>query len=109
MVWGATFLPFAFLLFMVARCGFDVPYWDSWRMVSMLEKTYDGTLTFQDVWGQHNEHRMFVPWMIMLGLARLTGWNHAAEWGVTVGCAALSFALIAHPMPCNSQKYLAQG
>jgi len=38
-----------------------------------------GTLTFAQLWAQHNEHRILVPNLIMLGLVRLGGWHPVRE------------------------------
>src|SRR5208282_4675420 len=68
-------LPLAFLIWMVSRYAVSVPFGDQWELVPLLEKTYHETLTFHDLWAQHNEHRILFPKIIMLGLAHLTGWN----------------------------------
>ena len=80
-------VPFAFLLFVVLTCAVMVPYWDQWDMVPLLEKTCHGELTFHDLWAQHNEHRIFFPKIIMLSLARLTGWS--------IGCELFTILLLA--------------
>ena len=50
----------------------------------LLEKTYHGELTLHDLWAQHNEHRIFFPQIIMLTLARLSGWNIRWELAVNL-------------------------
>jgi hypothetical protein len=91
----AVALPFACVVAGVARYGFDAPYMDAWEFVPFLQKSYEGTLTLGDLWSQHNEHRIFVPRLIMLGLARLTHWDLRYELTVTVVCIALVFGVIA--------------
>ncbi len=61
---------------------------DQWELVPLLDKMYRGGLTLHDLWAQHNEHRIFFPYIIMLGLARLTGWNIRCEMAVNVLLAA---------------------
>jgi hypothetical protein len=70
-----TIVPFAYLVRMVMLRYVDVPLWDSWEMVPRLQHMYSGSLTFTDFWGQHNEHRPFVPVAILLLLARLSDWD----------------------------------
>ena len=79
-----TLLPFALLVAVVARYGVNVPYWDQWELLPLLQKSFAGTLTLSDLWQQHNEHRIFFPRLIMLALAHLTHWNIRAELVVNV-------------------------
>ena len=68
---------------------------DQWEFVPFLGKTYRGELTLADLWAQHNEHRLFFPKLIMLGLARLTQWNIAWEFFTSVVFALGTFAIVA--------------
>lgn len=56
-----------------------VPYWDQWELVPTLEKMHNHTLTLNDIWQQHNEHRIFFPKLLMLFLAYFSGWNFFVE------------------------------
>jgi hypothetical protein len=68
------------LLFLFIRSfGVNVVYMDEWLMVPLLSKFESGTLTFQDLFALHNEHRIFFPKLAMLGLAELTRYNTVAE------------------------------
>ena len=60
-------------------------------MVPLLEKMYAGKLSFDDLWAQHNEHRVLFPKMIMLLLASLTDWNILCELYVNVALGCLIF------------------
>lgn len=73
----------------------DVPVWDQWDFVPVLEKLFNGTLTFHDLWAQNNEHRIFFPKIIMLVLARLTGWNTAYERAMSIVFGVGIFAVVA--------------
>jgi hypothetical protein len=53
----------------VVRNGSSVPYWDEWVLVPAL--TGHQPLTLEYLWAQHNEHRIPVPRLILVGLARL--------------------------------------
>jgi len=50
--------------------GITIPYWDQWEFVPLLEKLHNHTLTLNDLWSQHNEHRILFPKILMLLLAR---------------------------------------
>jgi hypothetical protein len=61
------------------RFGVDLPSWDQWELVPLLRSLNDGRLTFHELFGQHNEHRIFFPRVLMLVLATLTRWDTRAE------------------------------
>ncbi|MCF6286813.1 MAG: hypothetical protein L3K26_16730, partial [Candidatus Hydrogenedentes bacterium] len=64
-----------FLLAMYGRYALDMPYYDQWELVPLLEKLSDGSLRLGDLWAQHNEHRLIFPRLLMLFLAHLSDWN----------------------------------
>ena len=55
----------------VARYGSNVPSWDEWDMVPTMVGVQPVTLEW--LWSQHNEHRIPVPRLVMLGLFRAFG------------------------------------
>jgi len=67
-VWAAMFV--AALAF-VERYGSNLPSWDGWDMVPTL--TGRQPVTAEWLWSQHNEHRVPLPRLILLGLHRITG------------------------------------
>lgn len=79
-----TALPLLALVLIIRRYHVDVFYWDQWELVPIVEKLFAGTLSFPDLWAQHNEHRPFFPRLVMAHLARATDWNTAAEVAVNV-------------------------
>jgi hypothetical protein len=85
-------VPLVYLVGLIARYSVEVPYMDEWEFVPLLERTYQGSLTFHELWEQHNEHRIIFPRLILLAMARLTGWNH--NWGLALN-VALACALFA--------------
>jgi hypothetical protein len=97
-------VPLAFLIWVVAQYAVPVPYWDQWEFVPLLEKTYHGQLTFHDLWAQHNEHRILFPKIIMLALARLTGWNIRCELAVNIILALAIFAVFVHQVKITGRK-----
>ncbi len=52
---------------------------DEWAWADLIYRFHLGSLTFHDLWLQHNEHRLFFPNLIALGLASLGGWSQLRE------------------------------
>lgn len=65
-------------MFSLFRYSVDVPYWDQWNFVDFLRTTDDG-VSWGELWAPHNEHRVLIPNVVLLVLARLTHWNVRAE------------------------------
>lgn len=88
-------LPVAVTAVAIATHGVNVPFWDQWELVPLLMKQREGTLALADLFHQHNEHRMFFPNLVMVGLAPFTGWDIRAELAVSLvlALAALGVAL----------------
>jgi hypothetical protein len=82
-------VPLAFLVASLARSALDVPLWDAWELVPLLDRSYDGTLTLRDLWVQHNEHRIFFPKLWMIALARASGGSVSWDVASNVSVAAL--------------------
>lgn len=81
-------IPFVYLVSLVVQYTVDVPVWDQWCLVPLIEKSYQGTLSIHDLWTQHNEHRILFPRIIMLILARISGWSTSYELAVNLLFAA---------------------
>ncbi len=80
---------------MIATYEVDVPVWDQWTLVPLLEKSFNGTLGLGDLWAQHNEHRLIFPRLIMIVLARFSHWNTGYELALAVLLAAgIFFGLV---------------
>jgi len=71
-------LPIALGL-MIALTAVNVPYWDEWEWAELVFRFHSGTLSFADLWVQHNEHRLFFPQLILLTLDRFGGWSPVRE------------------------------
>jgi len=87
-------IPLLVLIINVAKYHVDVPFWDQWNFVPLLGKSYEEGVTFQDLWGQHNEHRLLFPRLIMLGLAHASRYNIVWELVVIILLAAGIFVLL---------------
>jgi hypothetical protein len=84
--------PAAWVGILVFLYGVDTPWGDQWDGTwPLLEKMQAGTLGFGDFFAFHNEHRIFFPRLIAVGLAKLTHWNIRAEmlviWVLTSLCS----------------------
>jgi hypothetical protein len=95
LTWLLVLVPVLFLIAMVAKYRVDVPVWDQWALVPQLEKSFNGTLTLNDLWAQHNEHRLVFPKLIMILLARLSRWNISLELAFNVFLAMGIFGALA--------------
>jgi hypothetical protein len=69
--------------------------------VPLLDKMYRGELAFPDLWAQHNEHRLLFPKIIMLVLARSTGWDIRYELALNLLLAIGIFAILAWQVKKN--------
>lgn len=71
--------------------GVDVPFWDEWRLVSLFDKTLSQKLSFQDLFAQHNEHRIFFPRLITIGFVLIDGWNTKHLMFLSIFIVAISY------------------
>jgi hypothetical protein len=89
-------LPLIILIINVVEYHVDVPFWDQWNFVPLLGQSYEQGVTLADLWGQHNEHRLLFPRLIMLGLAHTSKYNIAWELVIILFLASATFALLWH-------------
>jgi hypothetical protein len=60
-----------------------VPYWDEWHTPgSQFESWYRGTLTWTEMFSQHNESRNFFPRLLYFTLQYFGGWDVRKEMRV---------------------------
>lgn len=72
-------VPPALILLWLDRWAVNMPYWDQWIFAKIYDHVANGTLTWHELFRQHNEHRILVPRLLFIALAFLTGWNIRAE------------------------------
>jgi hypothetical protein len=89
-----TLLPLVILIYAVFHFAVDVPYWDQWNFVPLLGKSLEWGVSFEDLWGLHNEHRLFFPRLLMLGLAHLSAYNINCELAFILLLALGIFCLV---------------
>ncbi len=76
--------------------GSNVPSWDEWDMVPTL--TGEQPITAEWLWSQHNEHRVPLPRLVILGLNRVFGCDFRVAMYfnvVSLGLAALGLIVMA--------------
>jgi hypothetical protein len=88
---GALLLsPFLLLVALVAYYAVNVPFWDQWELVTLIQKFHHGTLGFSDFFAQHNEHRLLFPRLFMFLFAWATHWNTYVEVSFSLVLVAVS-------------------
>jgi hypothetical protein len=85
-------LPF----FYVRKFGVNALFWDQFEFVPALARFYEGQLSLWDLTALHNEHRLFFPRLIMLGLAALTRYDNVAEMYFNAGLLVALGAVLLH-------------
>jgi hypothetical protein len=72
------------LLILVVHRGVELPYWDEWEWTDLIYEAHTHTLTLARLWLPHNEHRIFIPNVIMLALDAAGGWSVVREQVVSL-------------------------
>jgi hypothetical protein len=62
-----------------------------------------------DLWSQHSEHRLFFPRIIMIALARLTGWDISYELAVNVLLGTAIFLVLVYQLKKTASSVGARG
>lgn len=75
--------------------GVNLPVKDDWDFAATLVRFKEHSLTLEDLWAQHNEHRILFPRILMLAMANFTHWNLRAEMFLSVLLASISVVLLA--------------
>ncbi len=88
-LWGAMLL--GALLF-VAGFGANAPWYDEWGMVVFLSGARE--LDLRWLWSAHNDHRIPLPKLVLLGLYEASGWNFRAAMFANVLLLATAAALL---------------
>jgi hypothetical protein len=70
--------PPVLLLYYIGAFGVNMIFWDDWQNVSLVQKAMNNSLSFSDLFAQHNEHRMPFPNYIMTLIEILTQYNMIA-------------------------------
>ena len=92
---GVFFSIFASKLFLIAHFGSGIPFWDQWdaEAYGLLVPFLEGRLGWGDLLAPHNEHRIMLTRLFVLGLFLLNGqWDPLLEM---VAQAALHAGVLA--------------
>jgi uncharacterized membrane protein len=89
-----AFSPVVFIIFAVLHFSVHAPFWDQWEMVPMFQHHDAGTLSFNDFWMQHNEHRILFPNIVLYVLAQITHWDPYYEVVISLIFALATTALV---------------
>jgi hypothetical protein len=92
-VWLGWLLLTGAAFWFVAKFSGNVPLWDEWLLVPVL--THEQPITWSWLWSQHNEHRIPLPRLIHIGLARISNTDFRAGAFLNVALiSALSAQLV---------------
>lgn len=106
-MWLLASVPVLILIFFIVKYRVEVPQADEWSLVPLVEKSYQGTLQFRDLWALHNEHRLLFPRLLLLQIIRLSRWQILYELITSVLFATISFfAVISLIMQTQLKKCL---
>lgn len=88
-------LPPLYLFVLLKQYVVNVPFWDQWEFVTIIQKSNEGDLGAADFFAQHNEHRLVFPRIFMYMLAKISHWNVNYEVAFSFILALISFVFLA--------------
>jgi hypothetical protein len=91
LIWLLASLPVLILILFIVKYRVEVPQADEWSLVPLVEKSYQGTLQFKDLWALHNEHRLLFPRLLLLQIIRISHWQILYELLTNILFATISF------------------
>ena len=87
-------LPALVLLADIRAFAVNIPFMDDWQFVPLLEKAKNGTLTFQELWAPHDEHRLLLPRIIIIVSMFATGGDYRVQSFITFSVVAVISACL---------------
>ena len=87
-------LPGLLLLADIHAFAVNIPFMDDWQFVPLLEKARNGTLTFQELWAPHDEHRLLLPHIIIIVSMFATGGDYRVQSFITFSVVAVISACL---------------
>ena len=84
-------LPVVLLIGFVATFSVNVPIDDEWRLAGLFEKIAQGSVTFNDFWALHSNHRIVFPKLIIAVLVFASRWNINYQLCLSIGLAGITF------------------
>ncbi|MEY2559438.1 MAG: hypothetical protein QOE34_2863 [Verrucomicrobiota bacterium] len=80
----AAAVPLLFLIYLLHRYAVDVPAWDDWDMVPIIEKAHTGQFFLPDIFQQQQEARTVIPKLIIVLFSALGHWHLTYEMALSV-------------------------
>jgi hypothetical protein len=87
-------LPAMALLADIYLFAVNIPFMDDWQFVPLLERAKNGTLTFQELWAPHDEHRLLLPRIIIIVSMFATGGDYRVQSFITFSVVAVISACL---------------
>ncbi len=92
LVAGVSLLPAYFILLIINRYAYNMPYYDEW-LTLVYFFNHPGTPIGQ-FWALYNEHRAFIPKVAQVILAQITNMNMIVQMIVDVGLVVAALGLL---------------
>lgn len=87
-------LPAVLIIGCVGYYGVNVPFADDWDFTPLVSKTASHKLHVKELFKQHNEHRMFVPKLLVASNVWISHWDLRAQMLLSVVlCGVTTFSL----------------
>lgn len=74
-----VFLPAIFLAVRVKENAVDIACWDMWENGELLKKFHDGQLGWKDLYAAQIQHRIVIPRLLIIAMAKLSGGDFRVE------------------------------
>ncbi len=98
-----AYLPALATGLLVCQHAENVPVWDDFDRVPLLERFAEGELGFQDLYAAHIDHRIVMTRLVILANAKLSGgnlvWENWVTFAIVVGTAVVLGALLRRSLP----------
>ncbi len=99
-------LPIIFITYLVITNGANMPYQDDWSLIGVFQSIHNHTFTFNQLWQQHNEHRIFFPNLLIVGLAQITRWNLFIQMLINIVLAAGTLGVLLYYITLSARTRL---
>lgn len=73
----------------------DVPRWDIWETVALIDQAFTGQFAIASLWSAHNEHRPLTGRLVVMSTALWAHWNHWWELAALLAMPLLQVLLVA--------------
>ena len=72
-------LPLVYVGLLSMFLSVDLPFWDAWDLIPLLDKFYSGSFHLLELLQMHNGHSLVIPNLLLLSLAVLSHWDTRLE------------------------------